>query len=127
MRFRITAVMLPKVMPLWKMMFAQAGKLWKKFGAVRVIILTPTLTATIIRLYVPSNLTLLKARIPLAMTMPNMATPAPPKTELGMEATTAAIFGNKPRAMRMIPDAATTKRLLTRVTAIRPTFCAKAV
>ena len=124
---RTTAVILPRVMPLCKTILAHDGKLWKKFGAVKVIMLTPILTATIIKLYVPSNLTLLKARIPLAMTMPNMATPAPPKTEFGIEATTAAIFGNKPRAMRMIPEAATTKRLLTRVTAIRPTFCAKAV
>ena len=124
---RTTAVILPKVIPLCKTILAHDGKLWKKFGAVKVIILTPILTATIIKLYVPSNLTLLKARMPLAMTMPNMATPAPPKTEFGIEATTAAIFGNKPRAIRMIPEAATTKRLLTRVTAIRPTFCAKAV
>ena len=98
---RTTAVILPKVMPLCKTILAHDGKLWKKFGAVKVIMLTPILTATIIKLYVPSNLTLLKARIPLAMTMPNMATPAPPKTEFGIEATTAAIFGNKPRAMRM--------------------------
>ena len=114
--------MLPKVIPLWRTILAHDGKLWKKFGAVRVIMLTPMLTATIIRLYVPSNSTLLKARIPLAMTMPNMATPAPPKTAFGMEATTAAIFGKSPSAMRMIPEAATTKRLLTRVTAIKPTF-----
>ena len=45
--------MLPKVIPLWRTILAHDGKLWKKFGAVRVIMLTPMLTQRIIRLYVP--------------------------------------------------------------------------
>ena len=56
-----------------------------------------------------------------------MAIPAPPSTAFGMLATTAANLGNKPNRIKITPDAATTKRLLTRVTAIRPTFCANAV
>ena len=48
--------------------------------------------------------------------------PAPPRTAFGMLATTAANLGNKPNKIKITPDAATTKRLLTRVTAIRPTF-----
>ena len=54
--------------------------------------------------------------------MPNMAIPAPPNTALGMLATIAANLGNNPNKIKITPDAATTKRLLTPVTAIRPTF-----
>lgn len=46
---------------------------------------------------------------------------------IGIQATTAAILGSRPKQMRMMPDAATTKRLLTRVNAMRPTFWANAV
>ena len=65
---------------------------------------------------------LAKERIPLATIIPNMAIPAPPNTAFGMLATIAANLGNKPNKIKITPDAATTKRLLTPVTAIRPTF-----
>ena len=54
--------------------------------------------------------------------MPNIAMPAPPSTAFGILATIAANLGNKPNKIKITPDAATTKRLLTPVTAISPTF-----
>ncbi len=61
--------------------------------------------------------------MPVAATMPNMHRPAPPSTACGIDATTSPIFGNSPKASRMPPDTATTKRLRTPVMPTSPTFC----
>jgi len=60
-------------------------------------------------------------------TVANMASAAPPSTACGMPATIAAAFGSNPRMIMMTPAAATTYRLLTRVSRTRPTFSAKHV
>ena len=65
--------------------------------------------------------------MPVAATMPNMTRPAPPSTTVGRDSTSAAIFGNSPSRIRMMPPVTQTKRLLTPVTATRPTFCEKLV
>ncbi len=62
-------------------------------------------------------------RTPVAATMPNITMPAPPSTNGGTEATTCAIFGNSPSAIRITPPVAATKRERTPVTVTSPTFC----
>ncbi|MOA63710.1 hypothetical protein D3C78_1895320 [compost metagenome] len=49
-----------------------------------------------------------RIRMPVAATMPNITMPAPPSTNCGTEATTWAILGNRPKAIRMMPPAAAT-------------------
>ena len=58
--------------------------------------------------------------MPLAATVPNSASPAPPSTGIGIAATIAPIFGNSPRTTRIPPLAATTKRLLMPVMRDQP-------
>ena len=65
--------------------------------------------------------------MPVAATMPNITRPAPPSTKVGSDSISAAILGNTPSTIRMTPPATQTKRLLTPVTATRPTFCEKLV
>ena len=74
-----------------------------------------------------SNVTFVNVRTPLAATMPNSATPAPPSTGSGMPSTTAAILGSRPSSTRMMPAPVATWRVLTPVMATSPTFCANAV
>ena len=50
----------------------------------------------------------IKGRMPVAATMPNITMPAPPSTNCGTEATTCAILGNRPKAIRIRPPAAAT-------------------
>ena len=65
--------------------------------------------------------------MPLAATVPNSASPAPPSTGSGIDAMIAPSLGTSPSATRMMPLTATTKRLLMPVIATRPTFCANAL
>ena len=65
--------------------------------------------------------------MPVAATMPNITMPAPPSTTVGSDSISAAILGSRPSVIRMTPPATQTKRLLTPVTATRPTFCEKLV
>jgi hypothetical protein len=61
--------------------------------------------------------------MPVAATMPNITSPAPPSTKVGSASTSAPIFGMRPSTIRMMPPATQTKRLRTPVTPTRPTFC----
>ena len=65
--------------------------------------------------------------IPTTATVANIASAAPPSTGCGMPATIAAAFGSNPRMIMIAPAAATTYRLLIRVSRTRPTFSAKQV
>ena len=65
--------------------------------------------------------------MPVAATMPNMTSPAPPRTNCGIASTNAPIFGTSPSTIMMIPPATQTQRLRTPVTPTRPTFCEKLV
>src|SRR5215216_2861674 len=66
--------------------------------------------------------------MPLAATVPNSTSPAPPRTGSGTTATIAPRTGNRPSSSsRITPLTATTKRLLMPVTATSPTFWAKAL
>ena len=65
--------------------------------------------------------------IPITATVPNITSAAPPRTALGIAATTAAIFGNRPSTIMNAPAVATTKRLRMFVRRTRPTFSANAV
>ena len=87
---------------------------------------TPTEIATT-RMLVLFSFAFASVRMPLAATIPNRATPAPPSTGSGMPSTTAAILGSRPRTTRITPAQVATWRVLTPVIATRPTFCAKAV
>ncbi|MOA54759.1 hypothetical protein D3C78_1784330 [compost metagenome] len=46
--------------------------------------------------------------MPVAVTMPNMAIPAPPSTAGGMEATRKAAFGSRLRRISKLPAATVT-------------------
>ena len=65
--------------------------------------------------------------MPLAATVPNNASPAPPSTGSGIAAMIAPSFGKSPSTSRIPPLTATTKRLLMPVSATSPTFCANAL
>jgi hypothetical protein len=65
--------------------------------------------------------------MPLAATVPNSASPAPPSTGRGIAAMTPPSFGTKPSASSLKPLVATTNRLRIPVMATRPTFWAKAL
>ena len=60
--------------------------------------------------------------MPVAATMPNMTSPAPPRTTVGSASTKAPIFGTSPSTIMMIPPATQTKRERTPVTPTSPTF-----
>ena len=62
-------------------------------------------------------------RAPVAATMPNMTSPAPPRTTTGTASTRAAIFGIRPSSSMITPPVAVTQRERTPVTPTRPTFC----
>ena len=97
-------------------------------GATSGIMPTPMEMATIsalCRLCVKS--TPPRMRMPVAATMPNITSPAPPSTTVGSDSTSAAILGSRPSTSRMMPAATQTKRLFTPVTATSPTFCEKLV
>ena len=78
-------------------------------------------------LALPEKSTRLSVRMPLAATVPNRASPAPPRTGSGTRATSAPRMGKRPRKTRIPPPTATTNRLLMPVIATRPTFWAKAL
>ncbi len=61
--------------------------------------------------------------MPVAATMPNITTPAPPSTHCGTEAATKASFGSRPSSSMITPPATHTIGLVTPVTPTRPTFC----
>ncbi|MNY73193.1 hypothetical protein D3C86_2119250 [compost metagenome] len=63
-------------------------------------------------------------RTPVAATMPNITSAAPPSTYCGIEAAKKASLGRQPSTMRMPPAVAQTQRLRTPVTCTSPTFCA---
>ena len=65
--------------------------------------------------------------MPVAATMPNITSPAPPSTNCGMDSTKAAIFGSRPSTIMIRPAATQTQRLFTPVTPTRPTFWLKLV
>ena len=65
--------------------------------------------------------------MPVAATMPNITSPAPPSTKVGMDSTSAAILGSRPSTTMMTPPATQTQRLFTPVTPTKPTFCEKLV
>ena len=73
------------------------------------------------------NVTLVSERTPDAATMPNSATPAPPRTALGTPSTTAPTLGTRPSTTRMPPAIVATYRDPTPVRLTSPTFCANAV
>lgn len=87
----------------------------------------PIETATTTRFELPSKLTLPSVRTPLAATVANRTSPAPPRTGSGRAATAAPGFRTRPSTTRIMPPTETAKRLLVPVTATRPTFCAKAL
>ncbi len=64
---------------------------------------------------------------PVAATMPNITSPAPPSTTTGTASTSAAILGKSPSRSMMTPPATVTQRERTPVTPTRPTFCEKEV
>ena len=59
---------------------------------------------------------------PADSTMPNIRMTPPPRTEIGIAATTAPTFGIRPQTIRNSADNVTTERLITPVIEIRPTF-----
>ncbi|MNG12049.1 hypothetical protein D3C84_956340 [compost metagenome] len=59
--------------------------------------------------------------------MPNMTIAQPPSTGVGTAAIRAPSLGNKPISTMIAPAAATTKRLLTLESAIKPVFWVKAL
>ena len=61
--------------------------------------------------------------MPVAATMPNITSPAPPSTTVGSASTSAPIFGIRPSTTMMTPPATQTKRERMPVTPTRPTFC----
>ena len=46
--------------------------------------------------------------MPVAATMPNITSPAPPSTNCGIASTKAAILGSMPRMIMMMPPATVT-------------------
>jgi len=64
-----------------------------------------------------------RMRAPVAATMPNITSPAPPSTTSGTASTKADIFGSRPRMSMMMPPVTVTQRERTPVTPTRPTFC----
>ena len=46
--------------------------------------------------------------MPVAATMPNITSPAPPSTNCGIASTKAAIFGSMPSTIMMMPPATQT-------------------
>ena len=64
-----------------------------------------------------------RMRAPVAATMPNMTSPAPPSTTSGTDSTSADIFGSRPRSSMITPPQAVTQRERTPVTPTSPTFC----
>ena len=126
--FRATAVIEARRIPDSISGWMACGIHWRKLGAISGIMPTPIDTATIIalkRLFLKS--TPPRMRLPVAATMPNITSPAPPSTMVGSDSTSAAILGSTPSTIRITPPATHTKRLLTPVTATRPTFCEKLV
>ena len=93
-------------------------------GATRGIIPKPTAIATTkrFRLLVRKS-TAVRMRAPVAATMPNITSPAPPSTTCGTASTSAAIFGSNPSTSMIAPPATVTKRERTPVTPTSPTFC----
>ena len=65
--------------------------------------------------------------MPVAATMPNITSPAPPSTTVGSDSTSAPIFGIRPSTIMITPPATQTKRERTPVTPTSPTFCEKLV
>ena len=65
--------------------------------------------------------------MPPTAIIPNIRTPAPPSTGLGMIATRAPILGKTPVIIRMTPARATTNRLATPVRGMMPMFWLKDV
>ena len=61
--------------------------------------------------------------MPVAATMPNITSPAPPSTTVGSASTSAPIFGIRPSTIMIAPPATQTKRERMPVTPTRPTFC----
>src|SRR5699024_12657212 len=82
--------------------------------------------ATITRFLLSSYLTADRLRMPEAATVPNNTIPAPPRTGIGIAATTCPSHGTSPRTTIIPPPAVTTHLDLTPVSATSPTFCAKA-
>jgi hypothetical protein len=64
------------------------------------------------------NVTRVRVRMPLAATMPNSATPAPPGTATGMPATMPPNLGGRPGRIRTAPAKVATKRDLTPATRV---------
>ena len=46
--------------------------------------------------------------MPVAATMPNITSPAPPSTTVGSDSTSAAIFGSRPSTTMIAPPATQT-------------------
>jgi len=63
-------------------------------------------------------------RTPVAATMPNITSAAPPSTYCGIDAAKNASFGRQPSTISMPPAVAHTQRLRTPVTCTSPTFWA---
>src|SRR5450631_1078067 len=121
------ATMLPRVMPLPKMILAHPGTAVATFGCAVTSMATPSEEARMTMLRWSLRSTLLSVWMPTTATVANMARAAPPSTGRGTPATTAAALGSSPRMIMMAPAEATTQRLLILVSRTSPTFSAKQV
>ncbi|MDT4889561.1 hypothetical protein FQZ97_1262680 [compost metagenome] len=95
-------------MPLWVMGSIQWGRWAKNSGRTTGAMPMPMLTATsnwLRRSLISASWRIL---MPVAATMPNMASPAPPSTAGGIEATMKAALGNRLRTIRKLPAATVT-------------------
>ena len=64
---------------------------------------------------------------PAETTIPNIRITPPPSTSIGIDETTAPIFGTKPQMIKKIAPMVTTPRLITPVIDTMPTFWLKDV
>ncbi len=118
--------MAPAEIPEWKTIDNPVGSWLNRVGETVGNSPRPTETATT-RMLVLLNFTRLRVRMPLAATIPNSATPAPPRTACGMPSTIPPSLGMRPSTISTAPAKVATKRDLTPVKETRPTFWAKAV
>lgn len=92
-QFSKTAATAASRMPEWISVCSEWGSHWLKSGAIIGIIPRPSEMATIKRLcLLPLKSTVARMRMPVAATMPNITSPAPPRTVVGRLSTSAPIF-----------------------------------
>ena len=125
-KLRTIAVTEPIQIPEARKVWAEAGSWVNSDGDTAGSSATPSGTAMTITLD-SVNFTLDRVLTPDAATMPNSARPAPPNTGAGIAATSAAVFGIRPRTTNIPPAAAVTQRDRTPVIDNTPMFWANAV